>query len=311
MEKFLFIASPIDITSNLEDNRDASVKKDVEYIVPSMVQKQIDTTLIMSSEGLSSTTVICMVSKNNILPSAVFHKLLAKCISKWQIVEQNGQKQIFSDVCKFNLDQQRHYKLTVFSIKHAIHAKIVSYIDMVRPQPAICKLAHDFLVENLRQILISMGFPDEFRTCIQCPKFPPIKMGGYLDMEVMDNQEFITCDECQISHVMQTTDLIGCWTDKVPALPEDEPIIQMQNHVKENETDKDAMADTNEEVGGSDPELFLFDAPITQEHLNHARVCNALVTVCADGLRDLLLSQWQIPQVLTTFTSSYLQEDLL
>ena len=144
-----------------------------------------------------------MVSMSNFLPSAVFHKLLAKCISKWQIVEQNGRKQIFCDVCKFNLDYQRHYKLTVFYIKHAIHAKIISYVDKVRPQPAVCKLVHEFMIKNLRNILTSMGFSDEFRTCIQCPQFSPIASGGYLDMEVMDNQEFVTCDECQFSHVME------------------------------------------------------------------------------------------------------------
>ena len=291
MEKFLFIASPIDIPSSLEDTGGTNTKKDVEYIVPSMVQKQIDTKLTTSPEGLSSTTVFCLVSRNNFLPSAVFHKLLAKCISKWQVVEQNGQKQIFCDVCKFNLDQQRHYKLTVFSNQHAVHAKITSYIDTTRPQPAVCKLVHEFLVESFRQILTSMGFSGEFRTCIQCPQFSPIKSGGYLDTEIMDNQEFITCDECQLSHVMRTVDLIGCWTDKVPVLSEEDAISQTQSSAKDSKTAKHATADTNNEVEGTDPELFLSEAPITQDHLNHARVCNALVTVCAEGLRDILLSQ--------------------
>ena len=291
MEKFLFIASPMDIASSLEDNGDTSAKTEVEYIVPSMVHKQIDTKLITSPEGLSSTTVFCLVSKNNFLPSAVFHKLLAKCISKWQIVDQNGQKQIFCDVCKFNLDQQRHYKLIVFSIKHAVHAKIISYVDIVRPQPAVCKLVHEFLAENLRQILTSMEFSDEFRTCIQCPKFSGLNSGGYLDIETMDNQEFVTCDECKVSHVMQTADLIGCWTDKVPLLSDDESITQTQSPVKNTETEKHATADAKADVEGTGPELFLLGAPITQDHLNHARVCNALVTVCAEGLRDILLSQ--------------------
>ena len=33
---------------------------------------------------------------------------------------------------------------------------------------------------------------------------------------------------------------------------------------------------------------------MTKENLNHARLCNALVKVCADGLREILLSQ--LPQ---------------
>ena len=43
------------------------------------------------------------------------------------------------------------------------------------------------------------------------------------------------------------------------------------------------------ELEHDDP--LIDDAPITQEHLNHARLCNALVTVCADALREILLTQ--------------------
>ena len=295
MEKFLFIVSPINLSSCLAENVDTSVEKDVEYIVPSMVQNQVDTKLITLAEGSSSTTVFCMVSKNNFLPSAVFHKLLAKCISKWQIVEQNGRKQIFSDVCKFNLDYSRHYKLTVFSRKHAIHAKIVSFIDVVRPEPVVCKLVNDFLVGNLRGVLASMGFSDEFRTCIQCPRFSPITSGGYLDMDIMRTQEFITCDECLSSHVMQTVDLVGGWTGREKVISNDrgdDLKCQMQNPVKAPGSEKHQMTKYEEKSieNVSEHEQFAYDAPITQEHLNHARVCNALVTVCAEGLRDILLS---------------------
>ena len=291
MEKFLFIASPIDIIDDLEENRDTSFKKDTKYIVPSMVQTQLNTEIITSSDGLSSTTVLCLVSKNNFLPSAVFHKLLAKCISKWQIVDQNGQKQIFSEVCKFNLDQQKHYKMIIVSIQHAVHVKIISYIDTGRPRPVLCKRVHEFLVANFRHILTSMGFSEEFRTCIQCPKFSPVEGGGYLDTELMDNQEFMTCDECKVSHVMQTADLIDCWTDKGAACCDEESIPQTHISTKDSETSKFAIEDKSVNVERADFEKCVFDSPITQGHLNHARVCNALVTVCAEGLRDILLSQ--------------------
>ena len=218
MEKFLFIASPVDITGNLNDNGDINLNTDVVYIVPSMVQKPMNKELITSPEGLSSTTVFCMVSQNNFLPSAVFHKLLAKCISNWEIVEQSGRKQIFCDVCKFNLDKHKHYKLIIVSVKHAVHAKIISYIDTTRPQPTLCKLVHEFLIKTFKNILTSMGFTDKFRTCIQCPRFSLINTGGYIDTDLMDNQKFVTCDECQVSHVMLTADLIYCWTDKEPTL---------------------------------------------------------------------------------------------
>ena len=39
----------------------------------------------------------------------------------------------------------------------------------------------------------------------------------------------------------------------------------------------------------SDP--FHLKPPFTQEHINHARIANVLMTVCADALRDILLCQ--------------------
>ncbi|KAK3594307.1 hypothetical protein CHS0354_012058 [Potamilus streckersoni] len=37
------------------------------------------------------------------------------------------------------------------------------------------------------------------------------------------------------------------------------------------------------------------DAPITPEHMNHARLCIALVTVCGNALRDILLTNFPVP----------------
>ena len=53
-------------------------------------------------------------------------------------------------------------------------------------------------------------------------------------------------------------------------------------------------------VGGDttidqDGAVDIVTGPITQEHINQARLCNVIVTVCADVLRDILLSQVRIP----------------
>ena len=52
--------------------------------------------------------------------------------------------------------------------------------------------------------------------------------------------------------------------------------------------------DPNEPADQNEGELDIDVGPMTKENLNHARLCNALVTVCADGLREILLSQ--LPQ---------------
>ena len=290
LEKFLFIASPTNIAEDSEAAGGATAKTDpeesnserkaIEYIVPSMVHEEIDTRLVTSAEGLSSSTVFCMVSKNNFLPPAVFHKLLAICISNWQIVEQNRRKQIFRGLCRFNLDHLRHYKLTVFAVGHAIHARIVSYVDDLKPPPDICRPVQEFLILSLRKILRSMGFSEEFRACIQCPQFSPVDHGGYLDIDLMENQVSVTCDDCDLSHVLRTVDVLRSWRD-----------MSRDCSCDTEEEDGDSTNGISDHTNVAEGSEKCLDLPITQEHLNHARVCNALVTVCADGLRDILLSQ--------------------
>ena len=293
LEKFLFIASPINIAAVSEAAGGATVKTDheesnseckaIEYIVPSMVHIEIDTRLVTSAEGLSGSTVFCMVSNNNFLPPSVFHKLLAICITNWQIVEQNRRKQIFRGLCRFDLDHLKHYKLTIFAVGHVIHARIVSYVGDCTPPSDICRPVQEFLILSLRKVLRSMGFSEEFRTCIQYPQFTAVHNGGYLDVDLMENQEYVTCDDCDTSHVLRTVDVLGSWRNMSTDLSGDTV------DCSEAGDSTNGMSGHTKVAEGS--EKCLDDSPITQKHLNHARVCNALVTVCADGLRDILLSQ--------------------
>ena len=183
--------------------------------MPCMVHKEADMSLLTNQEGKSATTVLSILPINKFLPPVVFQKLLAMCITKWPIVDQHGQKLIFSRTCKFNIDKQRLYKLTVFLVKYAIHARIISFVDDVRPDPTICQPVKDFLIQSFRSVLQAMGFTAEFMICIQCTQFSPIDSGGYLDISLMENQEYITCDDCQSSHALDTREILGCWMDKV------------------------------------------------------------------------------------------------
>ena len=170
--------------------------------MPCMVNKEADKDLITNEEGKSSTTVLCMIPASNFLPPAVFHKILAMCVTKWPIVEQQGQKLIFCGICKFNIDKHGLYKLTVFQVKYAVHAKIVSFVDDKQPNPAICHTVMDFLTRSMTTVLQAMGFSAEFKTCIQCHQFSPAVLGGYLDTELLNSQSYDTCDDCSSLHAL-------------------------------------------------------------------------------------------------------------
>ena len=55
--------------------------------------------------------------------------------------------------------------------------------------------------------------------------------------------------------------------------------------IESSSDDADTIEDAVETVD-------IIDGPITQEHINQARLCNVINTVCADVLRDVLLSQF-------------------
>ena len=183
--------------------------------MPCMVHKEIDTTLITSLEGTSRTSVLCLVSINHFLPPAVFQKLLAICIKKWPIVEQQGQKLIFCGVCKFNLDESKNYKLTVFQVGYAVHARVVSYSREEHLPQAVCGSVYEVLVQSLRSVLRGMGFADMFRICIQCPDISALENSGYIDMSVVEVLDGVTCDDCRVPHSIQSQKLLEGWIKRV------------------------------------------------------------------------------------------------
>ena len=181
-----------------------------------MVHKEIDTQLISSMEGtFCKTSLLCLVSIHKFLPPAVFQKLLAMCIRKWPIVEQHGQKLIFCGVCKFNLDSARNYKLTVFQVGYAVHARIVSYSREKSVPHSVCGGVFDFLVQSLTSVLKGLGFSDKFRTCVQCPEFSLLENGGYIDTDIAESQYDVTCDDCVIAHSILSEELLGGWIKMV------------------------------------------------------------------------------------------------
>ena len=188
---------------------------DTCYIMPCMIHKEIDTQMITNVEGSCRSSVLCLVALNHFLPPAIFQKFLAVCIKKWPIVEQNGQKLIFCGVCKFNLDSSKNYKLTVFQVGYAIHARITSYSEEDNVPHRVCGVVLQCLVDCLRSVLRGMGFSDKFMTCFQCPGFSPLKNGGYIDLDLAQSQDNVTCDDCAISHSLRTDKILKCWIEKV------------------------------------------------------------------------------------------------
>ena len=62
-------------------------------------------------------------------------------------------------------------------------------------------------------------------------------------------------------------------------------LLQISGELDKASLNKPAIACNN------NSDTFHLKSPFTQEHINHARIANVLMTVCADALRDILLCQ--------------------
>ena len=71
------------------------------------------------------------------------------------------------------------------------------------------------------------------------------------------------------------------------AEPDGQPDSQQLDGVLDGQSDGQSLV---AEQDGQPVETLQEETPITQEHINHARICNALVTTCAEGLREILLN---------------------
>ena len=181
-----------------------------------MVNKVADCAATLAvDDGIGKTSLFCMVSTSHFLHPAVFQKLLAICIKKWPIVEHKGQKSLYCGLCKFNIVDTKNYKLLIFLVGYAIHTRIENFASKIQPPTAMCSSIRSFLVQSLRSVLLGMGFSDKFMSCIQCPRFDPLDNGGYFDTGYCEDNEIITCDDCEESHGLQTEDILSCWLEKV------------------------------------------------------------------------------------------------
>ena len=149
-------------------------------------------------------------------------------------------------------------------------------------------------------------------------------------MSVAEGQDGVTCDDCQVPHSIQSQKLLEGWIKRssensndnysddvagcVPADvvsletavicdqclgaisgtdpgKRDDSIVGDDGAVSfiDNESEDDDSAEDQEYNGDIDI------GPFTQEHMNNSRLCNVIVTLGADALRDVLVTEVPLP----------------
>ncbi|KAK3609551.1 hypothetical protein CHS0354_019562 [Potamilus streckersoni] len=185
------------------------------YLAPCMLRQESPRAVINPEEDTRtvSTPDLRVVFKGKFLPTPVFHRLLAACVSRWPVAKEKetSKNLIFCCCCVFDLDL--FHRLTLHFKNHVVFARITRMgMDEVKiPDAKLCSRVRRFITLNIGKIT------------------------SYLGQNLQP--------ELRVPFSMWLSD--------------------------------DAL----------DP-----DAPITPEHMYHARLNVALATVCGRAMRGILLT---------------------
>ncbi|KAL3887960.1 hypothetical protein ACJMK2_000345, partial [Sinanodonta woodiana] len=245
-----------------------TTKEENYFLAPCMLQEETPVEVISPKPNtqMESSPVLCYVFTDNFLPSAIFHRLVATCIAHWPVAkkkkEHREENLIFCGCCVFQLDKK--HKLTLHFREHVIFLRVTRMgIKDKTPFSKLCIEVREFITTNLLKIIGYLGKGLKFEYFIQCPEYNGVSINSLIPVSELKDELEVSCEFDDHYHVIESCTVLDFWFDD-----------QVNN------------------IDGQDKDDV--DTPITQEHINHARLCNALTTVCSSALREILLNN--VPQ---------------
>ncbi|XP_045214969.2 uncharacterized protein LOC123565040 [Mercenaria mercenaria] len=189
------------------------------YIVPSLLKSRppkSEISELINPSCNEKTSILCMKFRDGFMPPSVFHRMLAVCIRKWEIVEQKGQYLLFNGFAAFYVSDTS--TLTVWFHDNIIYAR-VSFYEKVEKSLDLAQKIREFLVQSLTEILrilpkesrILEIMPfDEFIQCSCVTGFQP-------DVGLLRMRDFLYNDAIMCKHEIHSArkhESIGLWCYK-------------------------------------------------------------------------------------------------
>ncbi|KAL3887692.1 hypothetical protein ACJMK2_000086 [Sinanodonta woodiana] len=269
MEQLNIIATP-----RIFSEEGQVTKEENYFLAPCMLQQKTPEEIISPKPNtqMESSPVLCYVFTGNFLPSAIFHRLLAACIAHWPVAKKKKEHMeenlIFCGCCVFQLDKQ--HKLTLHFREHVIFLRVTRMgLKDKTPSSNLCIEVREFITRNLLKIIGYLGKGLKFEYFIQCSEYNGVSINSLIPVSELKKESEVPCEFDDHHHMIESCKVLEFWFED-----QSDPILPLNNT---DGQDKDDI-----------------DAPITQEHINHARLCNALTTVCSNALREILLTN--VPQ---------------
>ncbi|KAL3887758.1 hypothetical protein ACJMK2_000151, partial [Sinanodonta woodiana] len=269
MEQLNIIATP-----RIFSEEGQVTKEENYFLAPCMLQQKTPEEIISPKPNtqMESSPVLCYVFTGNFLPSAIFHRLVAACIAHWPVAKKKKEHMeenlIFCGCCVFQLDKQ--HKLTLHFREHVIFLRVTRMgLKDKTPSSNLCIEVREFITRNLLKIIGYLGKGLKFEYFIQCSEYNGVSINSLIPVSELKKESEVPCEFDDHHHMIESCKVLEFWFED-----QSDPILPLNNT---DGQDKDDI-----------------DAPITQEHINHARLCNALTTVCSNALREILLTN--VPQ---------------
>ncbi|KAL3887772.1 hypothetical protein ACJMK2_000165, partial [Sinanodonta woodiana] len=245
------------------------------FLAPCMLQQKTPEEIISPKPNaqMESSPVLCYVFTGNFLPSAIFHRLVAACIAHWPVAKKKKEHMeenlIFCGCCIFQLDKQ--HKLTLHFREHVIFLRVTRMgLKDKTPSSNLCIEVREFITRNLLKIIGYLGKGLRFEYFIQCPEYNGVSINSLIPVSELKEEPEVPCEFDDHHHMIESCKVLDFWFED-----KSDSILLVNNTDGQDEDD--------------------VDAPITQEHINHARLCNALTTVCSNSLREILLTNVPMP----------------
>ncbi|KAL3888583.1 hypothetical protein ACJMK2_001051, partial [Sinanodonta woodiana] len=133
-----------------------------DYFLTPCMLRQESPTAVFSPENdprMVRTPDMCCIFTEKYLPTPIFHRLLAACVTRWPVAKKKDAAEylIFCGCCVFDIDL--FHRLTVYVKNHVVFARITKMVvDEVKTiDTKLCSRVRRFITRNLSKITSFMG----------------------------------------------------------------------------------------------------------------------------------------------------------
>ncbi|XP_021340147.1 uncharacterized protein LOC110441357 [Mizuhopecten yessoensis] len=216
-EHILGLMERLHIISHLlvDNDDDKSNTSEKFYFVPSLLKDKVTECEIENYvKGTNGTPYLCYVFENNFLPTAVFHRLIAACLSKYTVAKQGSKFLIFCGYGIFDLNGGGLTRLVVAFYDNIIQIGLFRFSkERCAPETSTCVSVRQFVTKTLKCVRDRYNMKLPFTLNLKCEKSPLLSHEGLLseDAVIKGGEEMVCHGHDKESHIINRHSLLHLW----------------------------------------------------------------------------------------------------